>query len=29
MNADGSGKRMVTDSMWEDQMPLLIPAKFL
>ena len=29
MNADGSGKRMLTDSRWEDSMPLLIPAKFL
>ena len=29
MNADGSEKRMVTDSRWEDSMPLLIPAKFL
>ena len=29
MNADGSGKRMVTDSRWEDSMPLYIPAKFL
>ena len=27
MNADGSGKRMVTDSPWEDSMPLYIPAK--
>ena len=25
MNADGSGKRMLTDSRWEDSMPLLIP----
>ena len=29
MNADGSDKRMVTDSRWEDSMPLLIPARFL
>ena len=29
MNADGSGKRMLTDSRWEDLMPLYIPAKFL
>jgi hypothetical protein len=29
MNADGSGKRMLTDSRWEDSMPLLVPAKFL
>lgn len=27
MNADGSGKRMLTDSPWEDSMPLYIPAK--
>ncbi len=26
MNADGSGKRMITDSRWEDSMPLYIPA---
>ena len=29
INADGSGKRMLTDSRWEDSMPLYIPAKFL
>jgi Tol biopolymer transport system component len=29
MNADGSGKRMLTDSRWEDSMPLYIPAQFL
>jgi len=29
MNADGSGKRMLTDSRWEDSMPLLIPARYL
>ncbi len=29
MQADGSGKRMVTDSLWEDAMPILIPARFL
>jgi Tol biopolymer transport system component len=29
MNADGSGKRMLTDSRWEDSMPLYIPATFL
>lgn len=29
MNADGSDKRMLTDSRWEDSMPLYIPAKFL
>jgi Tol biopolymer transport system component len=28
MNADGTGKRMITDSRWEDSMPLYIPAKF-
>jgi Tol biopolymer transport system component len=27
MNADGSGKRLITDSPWEDSMPLYIPAK--
>jgi Tol biopolymer transport system component len=27
MSADGSNKRMVTDSPWEDSMPLYIPAK--
>ncbi len=26
MNADGSGKRLLTDSLWEDSMPLYIPA---
>jgi Tol biopolymer transport system component len=25
MNADGSGKRMLTDSKWEDAMPLYVP----
>jgi Tol biopolymer transport system component len=25
MNADGSGKRLVTDSRWEDSMPLYVP----
>ena len=29
MNADGTDKRMVTDSRWEDSMPLYIPATFL
>jgi Tol biopolymer transport system component len=29
MNADGTGKRMLTDSRWEDSMPLYIPARFL
>ena len=29
MNADGTNKRMVTDSRWEDSMPLYIPATFL
>jgi hypothetical protein len=29
MNADGTGKRPLTDSPWEDSMPLYIPAKFL
>lgn len=26
MNADGTGRRMLTDSLWEDSMPLYIPA---
>lgn len=26
MNSDGTGKRMVTDSLWEDSMPLYIPG---
>jgi Tol biopolymer transport system component len=29
MNADGSGKRPLTDSMWEDGMPLFVPERFL
>ncbi|KAJ3011888.1 hypothetical protein HKX48_006603 [Thoreauomyces humboldtii] len=29
MNADGSNKRMITDSMWEDSMPLYLPNKVL
>ena len=29
MNADGTMKRMLTDSRWEDAMPMLIPSKFL
>jgi Tol biopolymer transport system component len=29
MNADGSDKRTLTDSRWEDSMPLYIPAKLL
>ena len=29
MNADGSGKRPLTDSMWEDGMPLFVFTKFL
>ncbi len=29
MNADGSGKRMITDSKWEDSMPLFVPAGLL
>jgi hypothetical protein len=29
MNADGSEQRALTDSRWEDSMPLLIPAKLL
>jgi hypothetical protein len=27
MNADGSGKRIITDSLWEDSMPLYLPAR--
>lgn len=27
MNRDGSGKRILTDSLWEDSMPLYLPAK--
>jgi Tol biopolymer transport system component len=27
MNADGSGKRQITDTLWEDSMPLYLPAK--
>ncbi|TYB55344.1 hypothetical protein FXF51_45590 [Nonomuraea sp. PA05] len=29
MNADGSGKRMLTDSQWEDSMPLYLPNSVL
>lgn len=29
MNADGSDKRILTDSRWEDSMPLYVPARFL
>jgi hypothetical protein len=29
MDADGSNKRMLTDSLWEDSMPLYIPNAFL
>jgi Tol biopolymer transport system component len=29
MNADGTGKRLLTDSLWEDSMPLYIPNEFL
>ncbi len=29
MNADGSDKRMLTDSRWEDSMPLYVPAELL
>jgi Tol biopolymer transport system component len=25
MNADGTGKRLITDSLWEDSMPLYLP----
>ncbi|PXA91745.1 hypothetical protein DMC25_05645 [Caulobacter sp. D4A] len=26
MNADGTGKRLLTDSLWEDSMPMYLPA---
>jgi hypothetical protein len=26
MNADGSGKRQLTDSLWEDSMPRYVPT---
>jgi Tol biopolymer transport system component len=29
MNADGSGKRLLTDSRWEDSMPLYLPQNLL
>ncbi|WP_260928137.1 hypothetical protein [Novosphingobium sp. 9] len=29
MDGDGSNKRLVTDSLWEDSMPCYIPAEFL
>lgn len=29
MNADGSDKRMVTDSLWEDSMPMYVPNEYL
>lgn len=29
MDKDGSNKRLITDSLWEDSMPLYIPAEFL
>jgi hypothetical protein len=29
MAADGGNKRLLTDSLWEDSMPLYIPAKLL
>ncbi|KAI3548453.1 hypothetical protein CABS01_13607 [Colletotrichum abscissum] len=29
MDADGSNKRMLTDSLWEDSMPLYVPNEFL
>lgn len=27
MNADGTGKRPLTDSIWEDSMPCFVPSK--
>lgn len=29
MDADGSNKQMLTDSMWEDSMPLYVPNEYL
>ena len=29
MNADGSNKTIITDSMWEDSMPLYLPNNVL
>ena len=29
MEADGSGKRLLVDSMWEDSMPLYVPNEYL
>jgi Tol biopolymer transport system component len=29
MNADGSDKKILTDSMWEDSMPLYLPNAVL
>jgi Tol biopolymer transport system component len=29
MDADGSNKRMLTDSRWEDAMPMIVPARML
>ncbi len=29
MNADGSGKRLLTDSPWEDATPVYVPAQYL
>lgn len=29
MDKDGSNKTMLTDSMWEDSMPLYVPNEFL
>ncbi|KAH7053292.1 hypothetical protein B0J12DRAFT_750778 [Macrophomina phaseolina] len=29
MDADGSSKRLITDSIWEDSMPLYVPNEFL
>lgn len=29
MNADGSNKHMVTDSLWEDSMPMFVPNEYL
>jgi Tol biopolymer transport system component len=29
MNADGSGKKLLTDSQWEDSMPIYLPQDIL
>lgn len=29
MNHDGSGKKLLTDTIWEDSMPLYVPNSYL